>query len=43
VLFFQGDELSYTSTDKVQVGPLRALALYKLASGGIEIDGHIYN
>ena len=42
VLFFRSDEISYTSTDKVQAGPLRALALEKLASGGIEIDGHLY-
>ena len=42
VLFFRSDELSYTSTDKVQVGPLRALALRKLAAAEIEIDGHSY-
>ena len=41
VLFFRSDELSYTSTDKVQVGPLRAQALEKLAS--TEIDGHFYD
>lgn len=40
VLFFRSDELSYTGTDKVQVAPLRALALEKLAS--TEIDGHLY-
>ena len=41
VLFFRSDELSYTSTDKVQVEPLRKLALLKLASS--EIDGHVYD
>jgi fatty-acyl-CoA synthase len=41
VLFFRSDELSYTSTDKVQVAPLRALALQKLASTAI--DGHVYD
>ncbi len=40
VLFFAPDELSYTGTQKVQIGPLREKALERLA--GQEIDGHTY-
>jgi fatty-acyl-CoA synthase len=42
VLFFGPDELAYTGTQKIQLGPLRDLALACLAAGSIEIDGHRY-
>jgi acyl-CoA synthetase (AMP-forming)/AMP-acid ligase II len=42
ILFFSPDELSYTSNQKIQVGPLRELALRRLADDGIEIDGVSY-
>ncbi len=42
VLFFRADELSYTSNQKVQTGPLREIALRRLQAEGAEIDGHVY-
>jgi len=39
VLFFEPDEFEYTSNQKVQVGPLRELALERLTAEGAEIDG----
>jgi fatty-acyl-CoA synthase len=43
ILFFGPDELSYTSNQKIQVGPLRELALNRLGDEGIEIDGVSYS
>ncbi len=42
VLFFSPDELSYTANQKLQVGPLRELALRRLSEEGAEIDGVRY-
>lgn len=42
VLFFEAGELSYTSNQKVQVDPLRKIALERLIAEGAEIDGHRY-
>lgn len=42
VLFFSPDELSYTANQKLQVAPLRELALRRLAAEGAEIDGVRY-
>ncbi len=36
------DEVSYTGSQKVQVEPLRELALKKLGEAGIELAGHRY-
>jgi acyl-CoA synthetase (AMP-forming)/AMP-acid ligase II len=43
ILFFGPDELSYTSNQKIQVGPLRELAMKRLGEDGIEIDGVGYS
>jgi acyl-CoA synthetase (AMP-forming)/AMP-acid ligase II len=40
VLFFAPDELAYTANQKVQVGPLRELALARLTDEKAEIEGH---
>jgi fatty-acyl-CoA synthase len=42
VLFFEPDELSFTSNQKLQVGPLRELALERLQREGAEIEGVRY-
>jgi fatty-acyl-CoA synthase len=42
VLGFRADELAYTGNEKVQVEPLRALALARLAAERAEIDGYRY-
>ena len=42
VLFFADDELEFTGTQKVQVGPLREAALARLAAEAAEIEGHRY-
>jgi acyl-CoA synthetase (AMP-forming)/AMP-acid ligase II len=42
VLFFRPEELAYTGNQKIQVGPLRAAALARLAADGAEIAGHRY-
>ena len=42
VLFFSAEQLSYTGTQKIQVGPLREAALQRLEAEGAEIDGHSY-
>lgn len=42
VLFFSPDELSYTANQKLQVGPLREMALKRLADEGAEIEGVRY-
>lgn len=42
LLVFRADELSFTGNQKVQVGPLRELALQRLQQDRIEIDGHHY-
>jgi acyl-CoA synthetase (AMP-forming)/AMP-acid ligase II len=42
VLFFESDELSFTSNQKLQVGPLRELALERLQREGAEIEGVRY-
>jgi hypothetical protein len=42
VLFFSPDELSYTANQKLQVAPLRELALRRLSEEGAEIDGVRY-
>jgi fatty-acyl-CoA synthase len=43
VLFFAADELQYTGTQKVQVGPLRDAVLARLEAEGAEIEGHRYS
>jgi acyl-CoA synthetase (AMP-forming)/AMP-acid ligase II len=40
VLAFHADELAYTGNQKVQLEPLRRLALARLAAEGAEIEGH---
>ncbi len=40
VLAFRADELAYTGNQKVQVEPLRKLAVERLAAEGAEIDGY---
>ncbi len=40
VLVFRADELAYTGNQKVQVDPLRELAVQRLAAEGAEIDGY---
>jgi fatty-acyl-CoA synthase len=42
VLFFRPDELRYTGNQKIQVGPLRELALARLRAEGAVIEGHTY-
>jgi fatty-acyl-CoA synthase len=42
VLAFRADELSYTGNQKVQLPPLRQLALERLAAEGALIEGHRY-
>jgi fatty-acyl-CoA synthase len=42
VLAFGAEELSYTGNQKVQVEPLRRLALARLAAEGAEIEGYRY-
>jgi fatty-acyl-CoA synthase len=42
VLFFGADELSFTGTQKIQLGPLREAALRRLGDEGAEIAGHRY-
>jgi fatty-acyl-CoA synthase len=42
VLFFSPDELSFTANQKLQVAPLRELALRRLAEERAEIDGVRY-
>jgi acyl-CoA synthetase (AMP-forming)/AMP-acid ligase II len=42
VLLFSPEELSYTGNQKIQVGPLRAAAVARLAAEGAEIAGHRY-
>jgi fatty-acyl-CoA synthase len=42
VLAFRADELAYTANQKVQVEPLKALALARLRELRAEIDGHRY-
>jgi len=42
VLFFSPDELSYTANQKLQVAPLRELALQRLSQEGAEIEGVRY-
>jgi fatty-acyl-CoA synthase len=42
VLAFRADELPYTANQKVQLEPLRQLALARLVAEGAEIDGYRY-
>jgi acyl-CoA synthetase (AMP-forming)/AMP-acid ligase II len=42
VLLFTPEELAYTGNQKIQLGPLRAAALARLAAEGAEIAGHGY-
>ena len=42
VLFFKEDELSFTGSAKIQVGPLREAAIARLKSENITIDDHNY-
>jgi acyl-CoA synthetase (AMP-forming)/AMP-acid ligase II len=42
VLFFAASELSFTANQKLQVGPLRDLAIERLQAEGAEIDGVVY-
>ena len=42
VLAFRADELAFTGNQKVQVEPLRRLALARLAAEGALIEGHRY-
>ena len=42
VLFFGADELAYTGSQKIQLGPLRDAALRRLEREGAEIAGHRY-
>jgi fatty-acyl-CoA synthase len=42
VLFFGADDLEFTGTQKVQVGPLRDAALARLEGESVEIQGHRY-
>ena len=42
ILFFETGELSFTANQKLQVGPLRELALARLQAEGAEIDGVRY-
>jgi acyl-CoA synthetase (AMP-forming)/AMP-acid ligase II len=42
VLFFRPEELAYTGNQKIQLGPLRAAALARLAEEDADIAGHRY-
>jgi acyl-CoA synthetase (AMP-forming)/AMP-acid ligase II len=42
VLFFEPEELAYTSNQKIQLGPLKELALARLQREGAEIEGVRY-
>ena len=42
VLAFRADELSFTGNQKVQLAPLRRLALERLAAEGARIEGYRY-
>ena len=42
VLFFSASELSYTGNQKIQVGPLREVALRRLEVERADIDGYTY-
>lgn len=42
ILFFRAEELAYTGSQKIQLGPLRDAALARLAAEHVEIDGHRY-
>jgi hypothetical protein len=42
VLVFEASELAYTGSQKVQVEPLRQLALARLAAEHAEIEGYRY-
>ena len=41
-LVFEEGELAFTGNQKIQLGPLREAAEARMASQGIEIDGHRY-
>jgi fatty-acyl-CoA synthase len=43
VLFFEEDEISFTGSQKVQVGPLREEVLRRLRAGRIAIEGFVYS
>jgi len=42
VLFFEENEISFTGTQKVQVGPLREEVLRRLRAGHTAIEGFVY-
>ena len=42
VLFFREDELAFTGSQKIQLGPLRDAALQRLRAEGAEIEGYRY-
>jgi len=42
VLFFRENELAYTGSQKIQLGPLREAALRRLQAEAAEIEGHRY-
>jgi fatty-acyl-CoA synthase len=42
VLFFEENEISFTGTQKVQIGPLREEVLRRLRAGRIVIEGFEY-
>ncbi len=42
ILIFSEDEVSFTGNQKIQVGPLRELALERMREQGVEIDGVRY-
>jgi acyl-CoA synthetase (AMP-forming)/AMP-acid ligase II len=42
VFVLRPDEVSYTGTQKVQVEPLRELALARLGAARTAIAGHVY-
>ena len=43
VLIFDADDLSFTGNQKIQVGPLRELALARMRALGVEVDGVAYS
>ena len=43
ICFFDAEELSFTGNQKLQVGPLRELALARLRSEKANIDGVLYD
>ena len=43
VLFFEEHEISFTGTQKVQIGPLRAEVLQRLRAGRTVIEGFEYS